>query len=396
MYRTTLNVFQKHLIPKHTIHHSVRFATRSPIILKTQASKQFNKQNSLVPKSFSGKTNLLHSHSAFPSQRFYSESSSKAETKERKKEKEIEVRQEGKGLLQHVRSEGEIETFMRDFKAAKSWKEKMKLSYTFGKEMGWKIWYGFKDLYHNTLEARKLNHKRRGGTFLTRHEERFIRQNRSDLKSLVPFFLVWRIPFVGDILLPIFIAKFPGWLPSTFKLVKKPTLEDRVKATKIKQLSILDVSATDVVPDELWEQLLNALPMTKPLSSKQILQHKDLLLSLTSCRLTRRHYGAVCSVLNLGTRTFTFRLRSHLKRHSEILVKDDALLFTEGVESLTDTELHEALLERGLLVLGLSRIQQEDQLIEWLRISRSPLIIRSLLIYAHAFEQRDLCLLPTP
>jgi hypothetical protein len=107
------------------------------------------------------------------------------------------------------------------------------------KELSKHMWEGSKGLFRNTMETRRLIKLKRNGTRLTRHQERFIRQNIQDLKNLIPFFLVWRIPIFGDFILPIFIAKYPELLPSTFNLVKKPTMEEKIIIGKLKQRSLL-------------------------------------------------------------------------------------------------------------------------------------------------------------
>lgn len=87
------------------------------------------------------------------------------------------------------------------------------------------------------------------------------------MRTLIPFFLIWRVPIIGDFLLIAFISWFPGLLPSTFKLVKQvsgtissvnrlqPTLEEKVKALKIKQLSLLPVGAEKQIPEVIKEKL---------------------------------------------------------------------------------------------------------------------------------------------
>ena len=66
------------------------------------------------------------------------------------------------------------------------------------------------------------------------------------------------------------------------------------------------------------------------------------------------------------------------------------------MDSLSDQELKYACLERGLKVLGLSRQEFENQLKEWIYLStKCPKVVTPLLIFAHAFEQRDLFLQPS-
>ncbi len=52
-------------------------------------------------------------------------------------------------------------------------------------------------------------------------QERFIWQNSIDLRHLIPFFVVYKIPILGHFILPFFVARFPELLPSTIRLSKQ-------------------------------------------------------------------------------------------------------------------------------------------------------------------------------
>jgi len=67
----------------------------------------------------------------------------------------------------------------------------------------------------------------------------------------------------------------------------------------------------------------------------------------------------------------------------------------EGIESMSESELVDACLERGLQVLGFSIEQLQSQLGEWIKITQqSPRVPTPLLIYAHVYAKKDLCLQP--
>jgi len=258
-----------------------------------------------------------------------------------------------------------------------------------------KIWKGSKELWQNVLEANRLRKKRRQGQVLTRNEQRFIRQNVMDLRNLIPFFLVWRIPLFGDFILPFFVAKFPGLLPSTFRLVRTPTLEEKIRANKLKQLSLMDPSFKESFDANNLEKLRENLSLNGPLSAAKVMQNADLLEATCSVKhLTRSQLAALCSVLNLGTRTIAFMLRVRYYAHITYIRQDDRIINSEGIESLNEHDLIEACMERGLKVVGLSRKTLQKQLGEWIQLSLHCPVLTPLLVYAHTYEQRDLLLQP--
>jgi len=317
---------------------------------------------------------------------------------------EIVLREQSKELLQKTREhvKEEKEKKREELHFTTTWRGFVVYWFRIAKEVGWNFWYGTKDLYYNTRQTQKLIQMRRQGIVLNRSQERFIRQNRKDLKNLIPFFLVWRIPIFGDFILPFFVAKFPDLLPSTYNLVRKPTLEEVVKLSKIKQLSMihLDHAKTrDTSMDSTLEEMRCSLrdAYHLPLSCKRLLENKDLLMKKIPPveQLTRRQIAAVCAVLNLGTRNFTFFLRKKFCSHMEYLSNDDKMIHQEGIDQLDDLDLKMANIERGLAVLGTTRKQLEVQLTEWICITLAdPQLKTPLLIYCHAFHQRDLLLAP--
>lgn len=120
---------------------------------------------------------------------------------------------------------------MMGLRAAKTNTEKLKYLWAMGKDVGLRIWNGFKELYRNTKEARHLKRQKkfelytithsREGVVLTIRQERFIWQNSIDLRHLIPFFIVYKIPILGHFILPFFVARFPELLPSTIRLSKQ-------------------------------------------------------------------------------------------------------------------------------------------------------------------------------
>jgi LETM1 and EF-hand domain-containing protein 1 len=111
--------------------------------------------------------------------------------------------------------------------------------------------------------------------------------------------------------------------------------------------------------------------------------------------LTWRQVAALCSRLGLGTRAPKSWLIKRIRKHILHIMKDDQLIYEEGIDSLNEEELQEACWERGLKVLELDVSTLRIQLDEWLKLSlRWETLIEPLLIYAHAFEEKELFFQP--
>jgi hypothetical protein len=91
-----------------------------------------------------------------------------------KKERRKELRNDGKEFMKIIlqkNKEEEVRFFqvntskkfytMAGLKAANTTSEKMKYLWAMGKDFGLRIWNGFKQLYHNTKEARQLKKQKK-------------------------------------------------------------------------------------------------------------------------------------------------------------------------------------------------------------------------------------------
>eukprot|EP01114_Cavostelium_apophysatum_P016614 TRINITY_DN4769_c0_g1_i3.p1 TRINITY_DN4769_c0_g1~~TRINITY_DN4769_c0_g1_i3.p1 ORF type:complete len:398 (-),score=71.40 TRINITY_DN4769_c0_g1_i3:93-1286(-) len=310
-----------------------------------------------------------------------------------KEQKRAHLRAEGKEMLSQIRERKKIEKEEKE-PVIEGWIPRLMYAIRKMYDVGWQFWYGARDLWRNTKAANELARRLKQGEKLPRVQHRFILQNRRDLRSLVPFFLVWRIPIFGDFILPFFIARYPNLLPSTFKLVKKPTLEDRIKTARIKHEAILggQVSSDKLNIISKLDSKWKSLPY---LTSKNVVAEADLLSQLKLKSLTRSEVAALSSMLGLGTRMPTFWLKRKLIEHFKMLEDDNKLLQKEGVESLSEDELDAATMERGLRVIHLSLDALERQLNEFVKLQNErPDLIAPLLIYGHSFNKREMFLQP--
>jgi len=187
---------------------------------------------------------------------------------------------------------------------------------------------------------------------------------------------------------------YPSLMPSTFKIVKRPSLEIKVEHAQIKQRALLQ----DKIEDPVFNELNDKCKDSAFLTVSQVIEQENLLRQLTIEKLNYSQTAAICSMVEKGTRLPLYFLKRRLLKHLEFLQQDDKILYEEGKWSeLDEAELDQAMLERGLKVLNLQLHDLEDQLQEWVYLAHShPHLLLPLLIYAHSYKQRELWLRPPP
>eukprot|EP01117_Protostelium_nocturnum_P013552 TRINITY_DN5064_c0_g1_i1.p1 TRINITY_DN5064_c0_g1~~TRINITY_DN5064_c0_g1_i1.p1 ORF type:complete len:439 (+),score=115.13 TRINITY_DN5064_c0_g1_i1:83-1399(+) len=273
-------------------------------------------------------------------------------------------------------------------------KERLKNLWKMAHDLGTKVWEGFKMLYYNTKEANELRRRLRNKEELTRMEHQFLRRNRQDLINMVPFFFVWRVPILGDFILPFFIAKYPELLPSTFRLMKALTPDHRERIATLKQGAYLkSVTGEDNSFVSAVSNVATALRVRQGhgFNPLEIAKHKQLLVDSFGdvSVLDRPRIAALLVRLGVGIRAPAFMLRKRLAKHIDYLVQDDALIHKEGVESLVRGDLTRAVMERGMNVAGRSIDQLRSQLYHWLNLNLDAKTMTALLIYAHTHEVQE-------
>ncbi|CCH63189.1 hypothetical protein TBLA_0J01950 [Henningerozyma blattae CBS 6284] len=258
---------------------------------------------------------------------------------------------------------------------------------------------GTKLLANELSDSVKLVVRMTQGDHMKRRELIQLRKTADDLFRLLPFSAFIIIPF-AELLLPFCLKLFPNLLPSTYETGDN------------KMLKLIRLAENKSIISSLLRNTLNDSKLNIPLynnHSKQIATNKEifnkffyrlkilkrngyslaitklsfhftehevlqvaklfkddtLLISLTKRQLSLLNQYMSLSLPSLGTMNLLkYRLRHTLNK----IKKDDILIAREGVTHLTDEELYEACMSRGI------QIQHETDLLTHKSVMRKEMI----------------------
>lgn len=199
---------------------------------------------------------------------------------------------------------------------------------------------GFKNVFVETKDGMDLRKLRYNGKPLSRRQELTLKKNSEALSKLFLFALTQTVPIAGWI--PLIVAvTYPRYLLTTHfwsaeqkvAFMAEEYAERCLCSTELRR----QVTLQATVPASFFYQG-GKLSTLDNLSAK----HIELLA------------GANAVHGNILTQTFTpsFISRIMLKNVAAFIMKDDLLLRAEGVEDLSEDEVKEALLQRGLPYIG--------------------------------------------
>eukprot|EP00128_Syssomonas_multiformis_P017664 Colp12_sorted_trinity150504_noHs@2579 len=260
------------------------------------------------------------------------------------------------------------------------------------------VWQGARNLGRDTIHHFELQ---LGENRLTWRESRLVKRNRSDLKALVPFLVIASLPG-SMVLFPIMLRLFPSSLPPTFQdeeFKKKRTVQMTLARWELLPAVLAEI-------DELIESLERSSRQQNQKAASLLRRHfkhadrescllkgqvghasesfKEIAQLLGDevnwDSLTRRQVKLFCRYMT----TSPFASKGKLDAHMKHLREDDLLLVDERADTLSHTEVVEALLERGVSVVSLTDAALRDELMQWRLLALSephppPLV---LVIYA--------------
>ena len=266
--------------------------------------------------------------------------------------------------------------------------------YTHMKKMGWEFWRGSKQLYFNTKAHWSL--ARKPLETRTRKENLLIRRNAQDLQVLIPFFIIWRVPIIGDPLLLWVISRNPGILPSTYRFAKNVPLEEKAEINLIKKEKIQ--APIIEIPPEIRNKI--GFPQSEAggaqdvVSSRSVWEAREELKSIFKLdELAKPHVTRLCHAFDLNTIGPNFWLKRALRDHFKFINGDDFLIQQEGIDSLTFDELQEACFHRGLSITRLkTETELKDQLLSWIELSKDRELPLPTSIFLHLNTNRDVIL----
>ncbi|KAJ8446803.1 hypothetical protein Cgig2_016113 [Carnegiea gigantea] len=260
-------------------------------------------------------------------------------------------------------------------------------------------WLGMKLLWVDVRISLRLLLKLLRGKSLSRRERQQLTRTTADIFRLVPFAVFVIVPFM-EFLLPVFLKLFPNMLPSTFKDKTKEEeelrrgLHARIEMARFLQDTVKEMakevqdsrSGEIKTTAEDLDEFINKVRNGERVSNEDILAFAKLFNDeLTLDNMSRPRLVNMCKYMGItpfGTDAYLrFMLRNKLRKIKE----DDKMIQAEGVESLSEEELHQACRERGMLG-SLSVEEMRQQLRDWLDLSLNHSVPSSLLILSRAFS----------
>ncbi|KAG1891302.1 LETM1-like protein-domain-containing protein [Suillus subluteus] len=246
-------------------------------------------------------------------------------------------------------------------------------------------WHGSKLLVSEVRISARLQWKILHGESLTRRERRQLKRTTQDLLRLVPFAVFIIVPFM-ELLLPVALKLFPNMLPSTF--------EDKFAAEE-KQRKLLRVrlEMAKFLQETLRESGLKANAHIVGSDAFEEFFRRDIINvaklfddDLTLDNLSRPQLVSMCRYMGVnafGTDNF---LRGAIRSRLMNLRRDDQVIYSEGVDELSTSELQAACQSRGIRTTGVSPARLRDELTTWIQLHLHNRVSGVLLILGRAFH----------
>ncbi|XP_046873215.1 mitochondrial proton/calcium exchanger protein isoform X2 [Hypomesus transpacificus] len=261
-------------------------------------------------------------------------------------------------------------------------------------------YHGFRLLWIDTTIAGRMLWRVLNGSPLTRRERRQFLRTCADVFRLLPFLVFIIVPFM-EFLLPVVLKLFPNMLPSTFETQSKK--EERLKKElrvklemakflqdTVEEIALRNKASKGNVTEEFSTFFQKIRDSGERPSNEQIIRFSKLFEDeLTLDNLTRPQLVALCRLLELqsmGTNNF---LRFQLIMKLRTIRADDKMIWEEGVDSLSVTEIQAACRVRGMRSLGVTEERLKEQLRQWLELHLKQHIPTSLLLLSRAMFLPD-------
>ena len=204
-----------------------------------------------------------------------------------------------------------------------------------------KFYYrGIKMINTHRLQVAAIKQRiQSGGSPLTRKEARFLDTFQHDIKKLVPFLIT---VLILEEIIPLIALYAPSMLPSTCIL---PSQRTRIHEKK---------------HDKAVEYART---------------YRPVLASAVAGPILDKQHGALalCAVLRISTMGPDILRRRRLNKHLELVRNDDEMLAKEDMGArLGDSEVVEALEERGITFGDLPAADARNRLTWWLKAVSKP------------------------
>ena len=294
---------------------------------------------------------------------------------------------EGKKSGKISKKETEAEAAEAQSRLAKMW--------VATKKMAHHHWTGFKMLGTETRIASKYLIKLVRGNQLTRRERRQLRRTAADLFRVIPLAMFLVVPFL-ELLLPVALYIFPNMLPSTFedeakvKEKRRKELKIRLEMAKFLKEILHEVAdetklkSGEARAEELTS-FMGKVQAGEPVDNESILRMANLFGDkLTLSTLTRPQLQNMCKYMGISPYGTTGYLRFQLENRFETIKQDDLMIMDEGVDSLSDEELVQAAISRGMRGVGVDLDKLRAQISEWLYLHIEEQVPAAMLVLSRA------------
>ena len=261
---------------------------------------------------------------------------------------------------------------------------------------------GTKLLGYEIKVSTKLLIKLVEGYELSRREKNQLKRTMGDVFRLVPFSAFLIIPF-AELLLPIALKIFPNLLPSTYesgsaKKIKQRKLDDvRTNTSNFLQETLEESSLISYNSIESVEKKKKFLNFFKKLNSPKdgnanVFTHDEILAVAQMFKndtvldnLSRPQLVAIAKYMSLRPFGNDNMLRYQIRYNLKSIMEDDKIIDYEGVGSLSNEELYQACVSRGIKTFGVKHEDLVENMNMWLELRLRHKVPSVLLILSSAY-----------
>lgn len=196
---------------------------------------------------------------------------------------------------------------------------------------------GFKNVFSETRDSLPFRKSRYEGKPLSRRQELTLKKNTEALSKLAVFAVLQTVPVAGwfpivvALTYPRFLLTHHFWSEEQKTEFMREEYTERCIFTSQLKDYITHQSSSIRSPFTIGDKSFSSLKNLSP-------QHVHLL----ACA------NAVHGNILFQTFTPTFYTRIKIQDMAAFILRDDILLLSEGIEELSEEELREALLQRGI------------------------------------------------
>ncbi|KOG99040.1 ribosome-binding protein MDM38 [Saccharomyces eubayanus] len=261
---------------------------------------------------------------------------------------------------------------------------------------------GTKLLGYELKVSTKLLVKFAQGYELSRRERNQLKRTMGDVFRLVPFSAFLIIPF-AELFLPFALKLFPNLLPSTYESGKdkqakrNKLIEIRKKTSEFLHETLEEsnlITYNTIENAEKKQKFLNFFQKLYSAKEGKIMsfQHDEISAIAQMFKndsvldnLSRPQLAAMSKFMSLRPFGNDNMLRYQIRSKLKDIMNDDKIIDYEGVQSLSQEELYQACVSRGMKAYGASKEDLTDNLKVWLELRLRQKIPSVLMVLSSTF-----------